>query len=54
MAGDGRQRSHTGTSTFWIPSLGRVTGGGDGKLGRIVKYDVKMRLWTGQRVTLRG
>ena len=37
MAGDGRQRGHTGTSNFRIPSSGRVVGRGDGKLGRLVQ-----------------
>jgi hypothetical protein len=45
VAGDGRQRGRTGSTTFWIPSTGRVTGGGAGKLGRLVQYGAKTRLW---------
>jgi hypothetical protein len=38
VAGDGRQRGHTGTSTFRIlPSSGRVDGRGDGVLGRLAE-----------------
>jgi len=45
VAGDGRQRGHTGTSTFRISSpSGAVTGRDGGNLGRLAQLDAKTRL----------